>query len=143
MGLAPCSIDGCDRNAHCRGMCNAHYEMARQRRIKGQSADLTVRLRVGAPVQDAAARFMRYAAPLPDPGCWPWRGALNWKGYGKFWIEGRTVGAHRFAWEYRHGPIADDLTIDHLCRNKACVNPDHMELVSRAENAARRWRVAA
>lgn len=50
---------------------------------------------------------------------------------------GKKYYAHRFAYELTHGPIAADLVIDHLCRNVTCVNPAHLQAVSRAENAAR------
>jgi hypothetical protein len=64
--------------------------------------------------------------------CWLWRAALT-KGYGKF----RGQRAHRWSWERARGPIPEGMTIDHLCRNRRCVNPDHMELVSAEENARR------
>ncbi len=64
--------------------------------------------------------------------CWDWVGANN-KGYGIF----RGQRAHRWAYEHTIGPIPDGLTIDHLCMNRSCVNPAHMEPVSRSENSKR------
>jgi hypothetical protein len=77
--------------------------------------------------------------------CWRWTGAVA-GGYGRFWIgpgraRGRPVQAHRFAYELLVGPIPDGLTIDHLCLNKLCVNPAHMEPVTGAENSRRARRV--
>lgn len=82
-------------------------------------------------------------------GCWVWTAALggsghqvgvgfpeNW-GYGKFWDGERLVSAHRFAYEQMVGPIPEGLDIDHLCRNRRCVRPDHMEPVSRRINTLR------
>lgn len=70
--------------------------------------------------------------------CWLWTGATQTRGYGSFSLTRRTsVLAHRFAFEDVHGPIPSDLTLDHLCEVKRCVNPDHLEVVSRAENARR------
>lgn len=70
--------------------------------------------------------------------CWPWLGSLTYKGYGQFMLTRRQmVPAHRFAYESMIGPIPDDLTIDHLCRNKPCCNPIHMQPVTRGENARR------
>jgi hypothetical protein len=73
--------------------------------------------------------------------CLVWRGAQNSKGYGCFAVNGGSQLAHRVAWEDVHGPIPDSLTIDHLCRVRACVNVEHMELVSNAENLRRQPRV--
>jgi len=73
-----------------------------------------------------------------DTACHLWTGAKQSKGYGSVANGvGGTMLAHRAAWEDEHGPIPDGLTIDHLCRNRCCVNVEHMELVTAAENTAR------
>jgi len=77
-------------------------------------------------------RFVRY-----DGDCWLWRGASNGKGYGKYWHAGRMVYAHRFSYEQHHGEIPVGLVLDHTCRNRACVNPMHLEPVSVRENTIR------
>ena len=58
-------------------------------------------------------------------------------GYGRVRVNGRSVGAHRAAWEARHGPIPVGLHIDHLCRNRGCINVDHLEVVTCRENILR------
>lgn len=74
--------------------------------------------------------------------CWEWT-AYKLNGYGRFGVGGapknggRIVYAHRWAWESVNGPIPNGMTVDHLCRNRGCQNPDHMELVSPAENTRR------
>lgn len=84
----------------------------------------------------AAARFWQRVDL--DQGCWNWTGTRDQKGYGRARFGGKTTGAHRVAYELLVGPIPEELTIDHLCLNKSCVRPDHLEPVTRGENV-RRW----
>lgn len=74
----------------------------------------------------------------PD-GCWIWTGARTTAGYGHFTLSKprRGVYAHRFAYELLVGPIPDGLPLDHLCRNRRCVNPAHLEPVTHRENILR------
>lgn len=73
--------------------------------------------------------------------CWIWTGSVTDRGYGSSKRDGRTVAAHRWVYEEMRGPIADGMTLDHLCRNKRCVNPDHLEPVTRGENVRRHTRL--
>ena len=71
-------------------------------------------------------------------GCWLWLGHLNPKtGYGKKMWHGTTYLAHRWMYEQRVGPIPEGMVIDHLCRIRHCVNPDHLEVVTHEENCRR------
>ena len=69
--------------------------------------------------------------------CWLWTACISIYGYGDFWQKRGTKKAHRVAYEFRHGPVPAGLQIDHLCRNRACVNPDHMEVVTNRVNGLR------
>lgn len=69
--------------------------------------------------------------------CWLWQGALYRSGYGAFRYNGQMRVAHRFAYELLRGEIPDGLTLDHLCRVRACVRPDHLEPVTNRENVLR------
>lgn len=80
-------------------------------------------------------RFMLKVAQ-GQKGCVFWTAATDGKGYGLFW-DGRLVRAHRWAYEYFKGPIPEGLQLDHLCRNRNCVNPAHLEPVTQRENLLR------
>lgn len=71
--------------------------------------------------------------------CWVWNKSINPGGYGILWCKERQVMrlAHRVAYELFAGVIPDGLEIDHICRNRRCVNPDHMEPVTRRVNVLR------
>ena len=89
---------------------------------------------------DAERERRFWAKVRKTPDCWEWTAAKT-QGYGTFCLnqtpQGRTGRAHRIAYELLVGPIPPDKQIDHLCRNRACVNPAHLELVTSRTNTLR------
>jgi hypothetical protein len=85
----------------------------------------------------AADRFWANVDRSDD--CWVWTAHLNAAGYGRFRLSEprRLVYAHRFAYELLVGPIPEGLSLDHLCRNRSCVRPTHLEPVTQRTNLLR------
>lgn len=81
-------------------------------------------------------RFMEKVEKV-DSGCWLWRGYIMPKGYGQCSGYGRSTRAHRVIYELVKGLIPAGLQLDHLCRVRSCVNPDHLEIVTAKENVLR------
>ena len=86
-------------------------------------------------------RMDRFMAKVRiTPGCWLWMGGHNSLGYGLFRDGPKSqAGARRFAYQQFIGPIPEGLTVDHACRNPRCVNPDHLRLLTAADNRRDAW----
>ena len=84
---------------------------------------------------------------IPFSACWHWTGVIAKNSYGKFQLNKKQELAHRVSYEHYKGPIPSGLCLDHLCRNRSCVNPDHLEAVKQSENLLRspiaQWSVNA
>lgn len=132
--LGVCSVDGCDRPDLARGLCRRHYQ--RMKAYGDPTAGGPLRI-----VGNDRARFMAKVDQGAEGGCWLWTAHRNADGYGVFRFDGQMGGAHRFAYRLLVGPVPDGMELDHLCRMRHCVNPEHMEIVTHAENVRRseRW----
>lgn len=86
---------------------------------------------------DLAARLWGSVDKDGPGGCWIWRGAIAGGGYGQIRVDGNQRKTHRVAYELVVGPIPDGHVLDHLCENRRCVNPYHLEPVTQQVNQMR------
>jgi len=127
-----CVIDGCTRpKGRSRGMCHTHYAHY----LKHGDP-------LGGNFHPTSRGFETKIDKSAPNGCWLWLGTTNKRsdkaGYAQTKIDGKKVLVHRVLYEMHYGPIPDGWEIDHLCRVERCVNPAHLEAVTRQENLARR-----
>lgn len=113
-----CSVADCGNQCHARGLCIKHYRRGQR------SGDLPPRVEY----PDFWGRVNKTST------CWLWTGFIAPTGYGQLAGHGTTLRAHRVAYEQVVGPIPEGLVLDHICRVRHCVNPDHLRAVTNREN---------
>lgn len=124
--MSICSVDGCNNEVRCKGMCKYHYQT--QWRIGKTTLDRPVF--VGTPEE----RFDHYTEKGDGDSCWKWVGNKNSHGYGQMRSGKKMVSAHRFSYELHYGKIEDDSFVLHKCNNPDCVNPAHLYLGDHSQN---------
>lgn len=129
----PCSLDGCETDSFCRGWCQKHYYRW---------------YRHGDPLwlpPGEESFESRLARNVEVGDCWLWTGAIKGHGYGNIAWQGKWYNAHLWVWRNLVGEVPEGLHLDHLCRIRHCVNPDHLEPVTpkvnsgRGSTASKRW----
>lgn len=136
-----CANPHCEQHPRITGLCVACYHYLRRTGNDRPAHLCDSAAHDGGDAQqdliDIVERFIARVHIDPDTDCWIWRGAGTSRGYGRMTIDGQTIQTHRFAYSMLVGPIPPREVIDHLCEQKRCCNPDHLEIVTREENVRR------
>lgn len=119
-----CKIVDCNVRVRSRGWCNRHYQNWYR-----NNDPLSGGRRFNTPEESFAARTEWQG------DCLVWTGTVNEDGYGRFWVGGRNVYAHRYAWEREHGTIPEGMLVDHKdhCDTRCC-NTEHLRLATHSQN---------
>lgn len=125
-----CTVEKCEEPHLARGWCSVHWQRNKHH---------------GSPTYEPPTEEERFWAQVDKDGpggCWLWLGSINSGGYGEFHHDYGCSRAHRWAYEHLVGPITEE-TLDHLCRVRPCVNPQHLDPCSRGENTMRGHTITA
>lgn len=137
-----CIVPDCDRTTVAKGLCHKHWKRMRS----NGTLELQRRNYKGMDEQE---RFWMYVNkqgkphPIFPTPCWEWTGSLIKGGYALFRLSSTNpsqqekILAHRYSFELTYYPIPEGMEIDHMCKTRHCVNPDHLDLVTRQENIDR------
>jgi hypothetical protein len=128
-----CSFPGCEKPLESRGLCTGHANQSRRGRLLTPLAARKHR-RKSSSYPELTCDEAACDNPLLCGSCHVFRYSKNTYGYGRFTINHKNHFVHRWVWELENGPIPAGMEIDHMCRNRACCNIDHLRLVTRAVN---------
>lgn len=123
--MSECSVLGCMKTVHAKGMCNIHYTRIKRHGKTDNPIKLT-----------DDERFMSFVEIDNKTGAWIWKGGVTSAGYGGFWLNGKTISAHRYAWIMLKGSIPAGMFICHKYEEygRDNVNPDHLFLGTATDN---------
>lgn len=127
MSARGCVVVDCERPHNSHGYCGMHGKRLERQGTTDHSGNPR-----NFPILD---RLMYYVEKTDT--CWHWVGMTCSRGYGRIAYHGGLKQAHRISYELHVGPIPDGLEIDHLCRVRHCVNPEHLEPVTHKANVMR------
>jgi hypothetical protein len=119
----------CEKPIKAKGFCLKHYM-----RLKRHG---TTALTDPTPIERFLTKINYDGSLWQNTHCWEWLGQIHNCGYGVFSIKRNPIYEHRFSYNFFFGAIPKKMTIDHLCRNRICVNPYHLEVVTYSENIHR------
>ena len=129
-----CLIVGCPKKVIARGMCNMHYTRWLRYGDPNFLSAWSLPGGVRIPIE---TRLLNKISPEPNSGCWLWLGAVTENGYGSIRFKKKITPAHRVSYTLFKGEIPAGFELDHLCRVRCCINPDHLEPVLHKVNVHR------
>lgn len=123
-----CKTDGCERLAHTRGWCSAHYK-----RVTRTGSDMP-EIELSGCAKTPTKRLFEKAVKNDETGCLEWIAASVPFGYGVIAYKGKQQYAHRVAWQLKNGDIPSGMYVLHKCDNPRCINTDHLFLGTLSDN---------
>ena len=125
-----CSVDGCTTKHLAKGYCQKHY----MRFWKHGDPSISKSLHEGTAWERVEQRIEKVDTGFYQP-CWEFTGSLV-RGYGHMTYDSKNYLTHRISYEHHNGPIPEGMEVDHICCNRKCCNPDHLDAVTHEENKA-------
>ncbi len=133
--MEKCLISSCDKQSTSRTLCKNHYQYHRRHKTLG----FFDHIYKPTSISDELWFWSKVSIPPFKDACRIWRGSILNSGYGVFYTQSGHQLVHRFSYESTYGEISNQMTVDHACQTKLCVNPDHLYLATREDNVRLRF----